>query len=71
MYDHPAVQRFLEKLVQMESSALEAMLSSPPEEMISARERVKVIRALLAEQKELLRERQATERSLAELLVEE
>jgi len=55
----------------MESSALDAMLSGPPEEMISARERVKVIRELLSDRRQLEREKQHIESSIKELLTEE
>jgi hypothetical protein len=46
-------QPFMERLREMESSALELMVSGPPEDMPSIRERIRVIRTLLDQPKHI------------------
>jgi hypothetical protein len=71
LYDWEQAQPIVQRLFEMETSALEAMLSSPPDEMISARERVKVIRELLAERTRLARTLDEKRTLLKEVLAEE
>lgn len=61
-------QPFIERLKQMESSALELMISGPPEDMASIRERIKVIRSLLDEPVRVEHRRQELERALEDAL---
>ena len=55
---------FLERLREMESSALELMVSGPPEDMAQIRERVRGIRTLLAEPRQIEARRQELEQAL-------